>query len=326
MEGIEQIQALMVEHRWPVAGALFFFGSMVGSFLNVVIHRLPDDEQSIVKPRSRCPACGQTIRWYDNIPILSFLILRARCRACSAHISWRYPLVEALTGFLLVALFFQFGPTRAVPIHFAFTAALVAISFIDFDLRIIPNEISLPGILVGFGCSFLAREGFWIESLIGAAVGGGGLLLISLAFQLIRGKEGMGMGDVKLLGMLGAWLGWRSLLFIVMWASLQGVAVTVVLWLIPGVKLQAPLPEEWEEEEAREKQREREREEERLKASPEGTEGIEAENKEKEEEEEEEEEEVGFMGAAIPFGPFLALAAVEYLFFGQIFFDWLAGR
>ncbi len=291
LSAVELFQFWAVTHRWMFAAGLFVLGTVVGSFLNVVIHRLPRD-QSIIKPRSRCPHCGETIRWYDNVPLVSFALLRARCRFCKQKISWRYPLVELLTGALLVAIFIRFGPTRALPIHFAFSAALVAVSFIDLDHRIIPNEISLPGILLGFGCSFLAREGFWVESLIGIGVGGGGLLLLSLAYALIRGREGMGMGDIKLLAMLGAWLGWRSLLFIVLFASLQGVAASVGLALA-GVKLKPPLPEEWEIEQ--------------------------------EQEEKKEEQEVGFLSAAIPFGPFLALSAVEYLFLGQIFFDWVSG-
>jgi leader peptidase (prepilin peptidase)/N-methyltransferase len=319
VDGVEQVQYWLWQNRVGVSFGLFVLGAVVGSFLNVVIVRLPDPQQSIIKPRSRCPRCGRPIRWFENIPLLSFALLRGRCRGCAEPIGWRYPLVEALTGGLLVALFWQFGPTLALPVHFAFSAALVAIAFIDIDHRIIPNEISLPGILIGFGLSFLGREGFWVDSLIGIAAGGGSLLLLSLVYALIRGREGMGMGDVKLLAMLGAWLGWRSLLFIVLFASLQGVLVTVGMALA-GVKLKPPLPEEWELEE-------------QAAAGPDPAASGEASADSSAEasglakaEAVEQEEDVGFFGAAIPFGPFMALAAVEYLFLGQWFFDLIAGR
>ena len=208
---------------------------------------------------------------------------------CAAPISWRYPGIELLTGLLFAAVAWHTGATPMLPLLFAFAAALIAAGTIDFDHRIIPNEISLPGILVGFGFSFLAREGFWVESLIGLGVGGGGPLLLSLAYSLIRGREGMGMGDVKLLAMLGAWLGWQCLLFVLLFASVQGVLAAVVMW-ISGVELKPPLPEEWEEEQ----------QDDRPDEDPEPA--------------------TGFMVAAIPFGPFLALSAVEYLFLAEWFY------
>jgi prepilin signal peptidase PulO-like enzyme (type II secretory pathway) len=181
-------------------------------------------------------------------------------------------------------------------VHFAFTAALIAITFIDIDHRIIPNEISLPGILIGFACSFLWGD-FWISSLIGLLVGGGGLLLLSLLYSLIRGREGMGMGDVKLLAMLGAWLGWQCLIFILLFASVQGVLTALFLWL-SGVKLKPPLPEEWEEEERHEEEKP---------------------------EDNGEEPAPSFLLAAIPFGPFLAVSAVEYLFLAEWFYGLMRG-
>jgi leader peptidase (prepilin peptidase)/N-methyltransferase len=277
-----------------IGAGLFVLGSLLGSFLNVVIWRLPRDE-SIVAPRSRCPACGALIRWYDNIPIMSFVFLRRKCRACKAPISWRYPLVEFLAGLVLVLLYLRFGLGEYLFVYGPFALALLAITFIDIDHRIIPNEISLPGILVGFGCSFL-WPGFWKESLLGILLGGGLLFLLSWGYSLIRGREGMGMGDVKLLAMMGAFLGWRSLLFIALFASVQGVLAALAMWL-SGVELQPPLPEEDEEESPPPPEPE-------AKAPP---------------------EKVGFFGAAIPFGPFLALAALEYLFFGAAFFAWLSG-
>jgi leader peptidase (prepilin peptidase)/N-methyltransferase len=275
---------------------VFLFGATLGSFLNVVIHRLPKDE-SIIKPRSKCPACDHAIRWYDNLPILSFFILGRKCRDCGQPISWRYPLVEALTAGLALALWFKFGISKELVVHFGFTGMLVAITFIDIDHRIIPTAISLTGILIGFACSFLWGD-FWISSLIGILVGGGGLLLLSMLYSLIRGREGMGMGDVKLLAMLGAWLGWQCLIFVVLFASVQGVLAAVILRLA-GVELKPPLPEEWEEEEEEEKK--------------------------EEEKQEEEEPEPTFLMAAIPFGPFLALSAVEWLFLGEWFYGLLRG-
>ena len=293
----------------------------VGSFLNVVIYRLPDPDLSIVKPRSRCPRCDASIAWYDNIPILSFVFLRGKCRKCGGKISFRYPLVELLTGAFALGLFLQFGPTLAVPLYFVFGASLIACSFIDLDYLIIPNEISIPGILLGIAVSFLGPEGYWKQSLMGALIGGGGLFLITLIWALLRGKWAMGLGDVKLLGMIGAWLGWKSLLFVVLFSSLQGIAAAVVM-LVLGVELQPPLEEEDEETEL-----ERIRQERRKKF------GLdEAEDKSEKDldvaadEQDEQQEPVGFFGAAIPFGPFLALAAIEYLFLGQWFFDLLAGR
>lgn len=282
------------------------FGSLVGSFLNVVICRLPDPEQSIVRPRSRCPACGAPIRWYDNVPILSFFWLRARCRSCRATISWRYPLVEALAAGLALLLMWRFGPSKEWLVHFAFSAALIAVTFIDVDLRIIPNEISLGGMVVGFACSFL-WPGFWKDSLIGLLVGGAGLLLLSEIYFRLRRREGMGMGDVKLLGMLGAWLGWQCLLFVLLFASLQGVVVALVMWLA-GVKLAPPLPEEDQQEPAGQEE-----------ASPPAGDGADADGGE------DGPEPVSLLGAALPFGPFLALAAVEYLFLGQWFYAWIRG-
>jgi leader peptidase (prepilin peptidase)/N-methyltransferase len=260
----------------------FITGATIGSFLNVVIYRLPLG-RSVVRPRSSCPSCGRLIAWYDNIPLFSFLWLKRRCRHCGAGISARYPLVELLTAMLALGLWWRFGRFdmyMEFAVHFCFTAALVAISFIDIDHRIIPNQISLPGRAVGFGCSFL-WPGMWVESLIGMLAGGGILLTISVVYTLIRGREGMGMGDVKLLAMLGAWLGWKCLPFVFLFASVQGLVAAIVLW-VAGVGLKPTQPEAQDQVEDRQ-------------AAP------------------------SFMGAAIPFGPFLAMGAIEYLFLGEWF-------
>jgi leader peptidase (prepilin peptidase)/N-methyltransferase len=288
---------------------VFLFGSMVGSFLNVVIARLPQG-RSIVAPRSQCPSCGQLIHWYDNIPLLSFVILSRRCRNCRALISWRYPLVELITGLVALALWWRFGLTWDLGVHFLFCAALVAIVFIDIDHLIIPNEISLPGIVIGFACSF-RQDGFWQESLIGLGVGGGTLLLVAISFKLIRRMEGMGMGDVKLLAMLGAWLGWRSILFVLLFASVQTLLVSAALWL-SGVKLRGFVPEEEDKEGGEEAEDAEEPEDKDETAAIEG--GY-----------SQEELAPNFLKAAVPFGPFLALAAVEYLFLGNWFYGWMLG-
>src|SRR5512139_3225724 len=152
----------------------FILGAVVGSFLNVCIYRLPKDE-SIVFPPSRCPGCGKNIRWFDNIPILSYLILRGRCRSCSASISLQYPLVELTNGLLSLALFMRFGPTLAYIVLFIFCSAMVVITFIDLEHQIIPDVISLPGIVLGFVFSFFIPQLGWLNSLLGILAGGGSL-------------------------------------------------------------------------------------------------------------------------------------------------------
>src|SRR5437773_1174582 len=141
---------------WPVLSIAFALGACIGSFLNVCIHRLPQDE-SVLRPASRCPRCATPIAWRDNIPLLSWLLLGARCRACRTPIPARYPLVEAATGALAVLALVGFGPSAAAAVAFLFTAALLLVTFVDFDHRFIPDEVSLPGIAVGVGAAFLAR-------------------------------------------------------------------------------------------------------------------------------------------------------------------------
>lgn len=209
----------------------FIFGAVVGSFLNVCIYRLPV-EKSIVFPSSACPSCGHRIRWYDNLPIISFLLLRARCRACQAPISWRYPLVEALNGLFTLLLFMKFGISLTFLAFFIFCSALVVITFIDLDHQIIPDSISLSGIVLGFIFSFFLPWNGWLNSLIGIVAGGGSLLLVAWLYEKLTGKEGMGGGDIKLLAMMGAFLGWRSVPFIIFAASLVGSVLGVSLMLL----------------------------------------------------------------------------------------------
>ncbi|MGB9082863.1 MAG: prepilin peptidase [Desulfuromonadaceae bacterium] len=209
----------------------FVFGMVVGSFLNVCICRMPKNE-SIVSPPSHCPGCSYQIRWYDNIPLVSYLLLRGKCRGCGAAISLQYPLVELLNGVLTLLLFLRFGPTLAFAALFLLCSALVVITFIDIEHQIIPDEISLSGIVVGFVLSFFLEGHTWLNSLLGILLGGGGLLLIAYTYQRLTGKDGMGGGDIKLLAMLGAFLGWKAVPFIIFASSLVGSLVGVSLMLI----------------------------------------------------------------------------------------------
>lgn len=203
------------------------FGASVGSFLNVVILRLPEEDVSIVFPASRCPKCKQTLKWYDNIPIISFILLKKRCRYCSAPISWQYPLVELTMALLSLALLFKFGLSYGLPIYFIFTAALLVVIVIDFYHKIIPDVISLPGIVIGFACSFFNPVITWQQSGIGLLIGGGVLYAVAAGYYLFTKREGMGGGDIKLLAMIGAFLGWQSLPFVVFGSSILGAVVGI---------------------------------------------------------------------------------------------------
>lgn len=209
----------------------FVFGMVVGSFLNVCICRMPKNE-SVVSPPSHCPGCSYQIRWYDNIPLVSYLLLRGKCRGCDAHISLQYPLVELLNGILSLCLFLRFGPSPAFAALFLFCSALVVITFIDIEHQIIPDEISLPGIAVGFILSFVLQGHTWLNSLLGILLGGGSLLLVAYLYQKLTGKDGMGGGDIKLLAMMGAFLGWKAVPFIIFTSSLVGSLIGVSIMLL----------------------------------------------------------------------------------------------
>ena len=210
--------------------SVFAFGAMIGSFLNVCIVRIPHD-QSIVRPPSHCPMCQAPIAWYDNVPLVSYVLLAGRCRTCRTRISPLYPAVEALTGGLAVALWWRLGATPAFAGYLTFAAALVTITFIDLDHRIIPDVISLPGIALGLAVSLVSPLVTPLDALLGVVAGGGFLLGVAAAYQAIRGQEGMGGGDVKLLAMIGAFLGWQSIFVTVMVASIVGSIIGVALML-----------------------------------------------------------------------------------------------
>ena len=241
----------------------FIFGLVIGSFLNVCIHRLPAS-QSIVHPRSRCPQCGHLIRIYDNIPVLSYLMLRGRCRDCGARISLRYPVVELLSGAFAAMAVARFGLGWQALLMYALIAAFLVITFIDLDHRIIPDVITLPGIPIGLAASFGPGMISPLESLVGILAGGGSLFLVAWGYQLVTQREGMGGGDIKLLAMIGAFIGWKGVLLTIFIASLTGTLAGMALIF-------------------------RRR---------------------------------GDMKLAVPFGPFLAVGAIAYLFMGPELMSW----
>ena len=222
---------------------VFALGACVGSFLNVVVWRLPRGE-SLVFPGSRCPKCGDAIPFWANVPVLSWLALRGRCRACKAPISARYPLVEALTGAIFVGLFLVHGPSARLLVEWALAAALVAVTFIDLDHHIIPNEITLPGVALGLLISVVA-PGLgvpWRDALLGVGIVAGLLFLVSWGYERFAGKVGLGMGDVKLVAMLASFLGLEAALGILVLGSLVGLAygAAMIAWLGTGRATRIP--------------------------------------------------------------------------------------
>jgi leader peptidase (prepilin peptidase) / N-methyltransferase len=202
-------------------------GALVGSFLNVVILRLPRADASIVFPASHCPQCKQPLRWFDNIPIISYLILRGRCRTCGTSISLQYPLVELTMAILAAVLALRFAFSFAFILYFLFFAALLVIIFIDFHHQIIPDRISLPGIVIGFVGSFFNDQVTWQQSGLGILMGGGILYAVAYGYYILTRREGMGGGDIQLLAMIGAFLGWQSLLFVIFSSSVAGSVVGI---------------------------------------------------------------------------------------------------
>jgi leader peptidase (prepilin peptidase) / N-methyltransferase len=224
-----------------IAVIIFIFGLLIGSFLNVCIHRLPRNE-SLVFPASHCPGCGAAIPPWCNIPVASYLLLKGRCRSCSASISAIYPLVELLTAFLGIALYFRFGLTLPFFVLALLCAALVVVTFIDLEHQIIPDEISLSGIVIGFVCSFFLPSPGWLNSLLGIIAGGGSLYLVAWGYERFTGKEGMGGGDVKLLAMLGAFLGWEAIPLIIFISSLTGSVIGLAIMFIKKQDRQLAIP------------------------------------------------------------------------------------
>ena len=243
---------------------IFIFGICTGSFMNVCIYRLPASKSIIIPARSTCPNCGNIIKFYDNIPILSYLLLKGKCRHCDSPIAFRYLLVELIGGFFALCIYFKFGITIEGFVYYVLISSLLVITFIDLDHQIIPDVITLPGIPIFFFASFGLTAVTYKDSLLGILAGGGSLLLIAVTYNLITKKEGMGGGDIKLLAMIGAALGWKGVLFTIFIASVIGTLVGIILMLRTrkGLKL------------------------------------------------------------AVPFGPFLSMAAIIYIFFGSSIINW----
>ncbi len=215
-------------------------GLIVGSYLNVVVHRIPLGE-STVAPRSRCPRCKRLIVWYDNIPVLSYLALRGRCRHCALNISWRYPAVELATGVLFLVCWWVF-PWPALVVAQIFCALLLALSLIDAEHFLLPDKLTLPGIAVGLAGSFFASWTTPLQSLLGALVGGGGLLALIGLWYLIRRQLAMGLGDPKMLAMIGAFLGLRQVPFVLLVACTLGTLISLGLMATRRANLQTKLP------------------------------------------------------------------------------------
>jgi leader peptidase (prepilin peptidase)/N-methyltransferase len=245
-------------------GAMFFlYGALFGSLANVIIYRLPQGK-SIVKPRSACPKCEKQIAWYDNIPIVSWIILRAKCRNCKAKIHWRYPLVEFITGLCFAGLYYQVGFSWLLLEYLIFVYFMIVASFIDFDHMILPDVFTLGGIVVGLIGAALNPERAFLPAFYGVLLGGGFLWAIAYAYFVFRKVEGMGGGDIKLLGWIGAMLGWQAIPFVVLSSSILGS----VVGLIAAFRTK------------------------------------------------------GGLNTAIPFGPYLALGALLYIFGGEGLAQW----
>lgn len=243
---------------------LALLGLLIGSFLNVVIHRLPlmmergwriesaellgvtiDEpaEITLSKPRSRCPSCGHRIRWYENIPVVSYLVLRGKCSACKAPISMRYPAIELLTALLFAACAVHFGAQPTTLLWCGLCATLVALAFIDLDTSFLPDDLTLPLMWAGIVSAAIG----WIPVTLAASVGGAVAGYLSLwfvfhAYRLIRGKEGMGAGDFKLLAALGAWMGWQAIPSIILLASAVGAIVGIALIVFRQHDREVPIP------------------------------------------------------------------------------------
>ena len=185
---------------------IFLMGLCIGSFLNVCIYRLPESK-SIVHPRSMCPNCDTLIPFYDNIPLFSYLWLKGQCRRCKIKISMRYPMVELLGGLVALGTYLRFGLTIETLIYYVFIAALLVVTFIDLDHRIIPDVITLPGIPICFAASLALPDITYKDALLGILIGGGSLFLVAGVYSILTKKEGMGGGDIKLLAMMGAIVG-----------------------------------------------------------------------------------------------------------------------
>ncbi len=215
-------------------------GLMIGSFLNVCIYRVPR-QMSPVHPRSGCTNCGHMLPWYENIPIGSYLVLRGRCHGCGTPISMMYPIVEALTGATFLGGYLLFGPSALLLARLIFCCLLIVLFVIDLQHRILPNVVTLPGIVIGLLLSQVAGPG-WLDSVIGIVAGGGLLWLVAEVYYRVRKEDGLGMGDVKMLAMIGAFLGWKLMLLTLVLASFSGTLVGVYFLVARKESLKYALP------------------------------------------------------------------------------------
>lgn len=230
-----------VKERTVLNVISIIFGALVGSFLNVCIFRLPKEE-SIVWPGSHCPYCQKPIKAYDNIPLISYILLKARCRYCKKSISVQYPLVEGITALGSLILFIKFGPSLSYLFYFLFFAALIVITVIDLYHQIIPDVISLPGIGVGLLASLMVPQITFFNSLAGVLLGGGSLFLVATIYQWFFKREGMGGGDVKLLAMIGAFLGWKAVIVTILLSSLIGSIIGISVMVLKGKDFKYAIP------------------------------------------------------------------------------------
>ena len=226
----------------PALEATFvtLLGLFLGSFMNVCIYRLPRG-RSPVRPRSGCPGCGHMLAWFENVPVLSYLVLRGKCRSCGTSISPMYPIIESITGAMFLGAYLWYGPSALLVVRLVFGCAMIVLFVIDLQHRILPNVITLPGIVAGFLLSEVAGPG-WLSSLTGIAVGAGSLFAIAEVYYRVRHEEGLGMGDVKMLGMIGAFLGWKLVLVTLVLSSVAGSIVGVVVLIAKRESLKYALP------------------------------------------------------------------------------------
>jgi leader peptidase (prepilin peptidase)/N-methyltransferase len=220
--------------------ALFLLGLCIGSFLNVCIYRMPRGE-SVSFPGSRCTSCGTAIRWYDNVPVVSYLALGRKCRACRAPVSSRYALVELLTGVVFASHAWFYGPGLLLGARLVLAAILIALFFIDLEHQLLPDALTLPGIAVGIAASVFASPGI-TSSLIGAALGAAILLAIRWLWKRATGVDGMGLGDVKMLAMIGAFLGWQNVWLVLFVASLAGAITGITIAATRRGSMKSKLP------------------------------------------------------------------------------------
>ncbi len=240
MTSIPELLQALVYQGWG-APLSFALGTLWGSFFNVCILRIPAD-QSIVTDSSRCPKCLRGLRWYMNIPILSYAWLRGKCAYCEEKISIQYPIVEAISGCMFLWLFHRFGWNGQFLAYGLFCSLLLVISVIDLYHQIIPDELSLSGLVLGLLVSVALKDIRWLDSVLGVVAGGGIFLAVAYGYEKVSGREGLGGGDIKLLAMIGAWLGLHSILLVIVVSSFLGALVGVTLMFFQRKNFKMAIP------------------------------------------------------------------------------------